>query len=106
MSDLSAVDINWKMLTIARPETKMEEAFYTKYLWIFSLSNSHLHIFRLVELDRLRISTLKMEGEELARHGGKDPDIDVKNPSKSLGGVVVKTIQVKRKHELKGKIEF
>jgi hypothetical protein len=95
LSDLSCVDINWKMLTIARPETKMEEAFYTKYLWIlFSLSYSHFYILRLVELDRLRIATLKMEGEELARHGGKDPDIDVKNPSKSLGGVVVKTIQV------------
>ena len=59
----------------------------------------------MVELDRLRIATMKMEGEELARHGGKDPDIDVKNPSKSLGGVIVKTIQVERKHDLKGKIK-
>ena len=30
LSDLSSVDINWKMLTIARPDTKVEEVFYTK----------------------------------------------------------------------------
>jgi hypothetical protein len=30
MSDLSSVDINWKMLTLARPANKMEEHYFTK----------------------------------------------------------------------------
>ena len=31
MSDLSGVDINWKMLTNQRPESKKEEEFFSKY---------------------------------------------------------------------------
>ena len=56
---------------------------------------SNLLLYRLVELDRQRITTLKSEREELDNNGGKDPDIDVRNPSMSLGGVVVKTIMVR-----------
>ena len=54
------------------------------------------NIFRLVELDRLRIATLKMEKKQLTKNGGKDPDIEVQVPSKSLGGVTVKTIKVQK----------
>ena len=61
-----------------RPETKKEETFFTK----------------LVELDRLRIATRKMEDEEWARNKGKDPDISVRRACMSLGGVTVKTILV------------
>ena len=30
ISDLSSVDINWKMLTLARPNTKSEEEIFSK----------------------------------------------------------------------------
>ena len=30
ISDLSSVDINWRMLTLARPETKIEEEIFSK----------------------------------------------------------------------------
>ena len=30
--DLATVDINWRMLTIARPSCKMEDDYFTKYL--------------------------------------------------------------------------
>ena len=38
---------------------------------------------------------MRIEKEELENNGGQDPDIEVRNPSKSLGGVVVKTIMVR-----------
>ena len=31
MSELSEVSIDWKMLTIARPEKKLDELFYSQY---------------------------------------------------------------------------
>ena len=31
IADLSAVDINWKMLTLARPKTKVDEEIFSKY---------------------------------------------------------------------------
>ena len=30
ITDLSAVDINWKMLTLARPKTKVDEEIFSK----------------------------------------------------------------------------
>ena len=30
ISDLSSVDINWRMLTLARPESKIEEEIFSK----------------------------------------------------------------------------
>ena len=30
MSDLSGVTIDWKMLTLARPKTKIDEQFFAK----------------------------------------------------------------------------
>ena len=45
-----------------------------------------------------------MEQEEIAANGGNDPDIEVQNPSKSLGGVVVKTIMVNNNHSGVSKI--
>lgn len=30
IADLSAVDINWKMLTLARPKTKVDEEIFSK----------------------------------------------------------------------------
>jgi hypothetical protein len=29
--DLATVDINWKMLTVARPTSKQDDEFFTKY---------------------------------------------------------------------------
>ena len=31
IGDLSSVDINWKMLTLARPTTKIDEDIFSKY---------------------------------------------------------------------------
>ena len=31
ISDLSSVNINWKMLTLARPKTKTDEEIFSKY---------------------------------------------------------------------------
>jgi hypothetical protein len=67
------------MLTVARPGSKIEEAFFTK----------------IVELDRLRIATRRQESEEMARYNGEYQDIEFKRASKSLGGVAVKTIMVR-----------
>ena len=36
IADLSAVDINWKMLTLARPKTKVDEEIFSKYVWLKS----------------------------------------------------------------------
>ena len=36
MSEISSVDINWKMLTLVRPGSKTDEQFFTKWgSWIF-----------------------------------------------------------------------
>ena len=45
-----------------------------------------------MELDRLKLKTL--EKDRLRFGGDGDPDIDVQHPSKSMGGVEVKTIKV------------
>ena len=50
---------------------------------------------RLVDLDRRRIETRRKEKEDLDRNNGKDPDIEIKRASKSLGGVTVKTVMVR-----------
>ena len=52
-------------------------------------------LFRLVDLDRRRIETRRREKEDLDRNNGKDPDIEIKRASKSLGGVTVKTVMVR-----------
>ena len=49
---------------------------------------------RLVDLNKLKISTRKLEAEILLKNNGVDPDITEKNAAKSLGGVIVKTFQV------------
>ena len=78
ISDLSSVDINWKMLTNVRPSNKMEEEFFSK----------------LVELDRLSLASRELERRELAQHGGKDPDIVILRPSQSMAGVTQKIVKV------------
>ena len=35
ITDLSSVNINWKMLTLARPKTKTDEEIFSKYEFIF-----------------------------------------------------------------------
>eukprot|EP00090_Calanus_glacialis_P027315 TRINITY_DN43018_c0_g1_i1.p1 TRINITY_DN43018_c0_g1~~TRINITY_DN43018_c0_g1_i1.p1 ORF type:complete len:192 (+),score=46.49 TRINITY_DN43018_c0_g1_i1:130-705(+) len=77
ISDLSSVDINWKMLTLARPETKIEEEIFSK----------------LVQLDKLRLASRQAEADNLDACGGKDPDIIVKNASESKGGVIEKLVK-------------
>jgi len=77
ISDLSSVDINWKMLTLARPDTKIEEQIFSK----------------LVQLDKLRLSSRQAEVDSLYDCGGKDPDIIVKAASESKGGVIEKLVK-------------
>ncbi|XP_059079413.1 uncharacterized protein LOC131877682 isoform X2 [Tigriopus californicus] len=77
ISDLSSVDINWKMLTLARPNNKTDEEIFSK----------------LVQLDKLRLQTRAKEAEQALARGGKDPFIVVKNPSASKGGVAEKSIK-------------
>ena len=52
---------------------------------------------RLVELERLTVATRDRERKELVKNGGKDPDIVIKKPSQSLGGVTQKIIKVSDK---------
>merc|ERR1712062_665385 len=78
ITDLSSVDINWKMLTLARPKTKTDEEIFSK----------------LVQLDKLRLQTRAKEEEQALARGGKDPFIVVKNPSASKGGVAETSIKV------------
>ena len=37
ITDLSSVNINWKMLTLARPKTKTDEEIFSKYVHIYYL---------------------------------------------------------------------
>ena len=54
-------------------------------------------LFRLVELDKLRLNTRKEEAKDLAAKGGVDPSIIIMPPSASKGGVSEKLIKVGRK---------
>ena len=49
---------------------------------------------RLVDLERQRLKTRKLEEKELQLHSGKDPDFIVRNPSESQGGVLETYITV------------
>ena len=49
---------------------------------------------RLVDLERQRLKTRKLEEKELQLHSGKDPDLFVRNPSESQGGVLETYITV------------
>jgi len=78
ISELSSVDISWKMLTLARPTSKVDEDIFSK----------------LVELDKLRLATRKEEEAAIAAKGGIDPFYIVMPPSASIGGVGEKLIKV------------
>ena len=43
ISDLSCVDINWRMLTLARPENKIDEEIFSK-----CNKNSSLFVFKAI----------------------------------------------------------
>ena len=48
IADLSAVDINWKMLTLARPKTKVDEEIFSKWdMRFFFLMKMKLSVFLL-----------------------------------------------------------
>ena len=51
-------------------------------------------LFRLVELDKLRLGTRKEEAKELAAKGGVDPYIVLQPASASRGGVSEKLVRV------------
>ena len=51
-------------------------------------------LLRLVELERLSRKTRKAEEKERHQGGGTDPDVSVKKPSKSEGGVMETFIKV------------
>ena len=57
-------------------------------------SLSSYHLYRLVHLDKLRLSSRREESDVLDAAGGKDPDIIVKNASESKGGVIEKFVKV------------
>ena len=50
---------------------------------------------RLVELDKLRLTTRKEETKELAAKGSADPSVVIIPPSASKGGVLEKIIKVR-----------
>lgn len=62
--DLAQVDINWKMLTVARPSTKLDDEYFTK----------------LVNLEKLRLQTRRQAGPRTRRTFG------------FLGGITVRRI--------------
>ena len=84
ISDIASTDINWKMLTMIRPENKIEEQYFTKYL----VGCGQLLFPRLVELERLRMLSRRKEEEEMESSQGVDPDIKVKMPSMTKGAVI------------------
>ena len=96
ISDLSSVDINWRMLTLARPESKIEEEIFSKWEFLMTIQGKppDYELRRLVHLDKLRLATRREESEILFDAGGKDPDIIVKAASESKGGVIEKLIKV------------
>ena len=53
-----------------------------------------MFLFRLVELDKLRLGTRKEEAKELAAKGGVDPYIVLQPASASRGGVSEKLVRV------------
>ena len=84
------------MLTLARPESKIEEEIFSKYgfIFIFPAVSFYPLSLRLVHLDKLRLSTRREEADVLEAAGGKDPDIIVKAASESKGGVIEKFVKV------------
>ena len=52
LEDLAAVDISWRMLTMARPKNKLEEDIFS----------------RIVELGKLRVNTIRHEAKVLESH--------------------------------------
>merc|ERR1712037_689476 len=70
MAELAAVEINWRMLTMAR---NIDISFFS----------------RLVELTRLKLATTRKEEKERLVRGVNDPDILVKRPPENPGGMTV-----------------
>ena len=90
MSDMSSVDINWQMLTDARPANKTEESFYKKKVFWRIKIQITFYLSRLIELERLKLATIKKEEDDFFKKGRKDPDIEVSRKN----GLKVKTILV------------
>lgn len=78
MAELAAVEINWRMLTMARPTTNIDISFFS----------------RLVELTRLKLATTRKEEKERLLRGVDDPDIVVKRPAENPGGMTVTIFKV------------
>ena len=90
MSDMSSVNINWQMLTDSRPANKTEESFYKKKGFLRMKIQITFHLSRLIELERLKLATIKKEVDDFFKNGRKDPDIEVSRKN----GLKVKTILV------------
>ena len=45
IADLSSVDINWKMLTLARPTSKIDEDIFSKYINFISLNRQQTRMY-------------------------------------------------------------
>ena len=65
--DLTSVNINWKMLTLARPANKMEEAIFTR--WVlresFYVKDNIFFPVRLVQLEKQQMTSRRAERAEV-----------------------------------------
>ena len=68
------------MLTLARPTSKVDEDIFSKWVFLSIIIITNIMImmimmnmFRLVELDKLRLATRKEEEAAIAAKGGIDP---------------------------------
>ena len=79
-------------------KTRWRKSFSQSWVFVAKIvSTFYQRTRRLVELERLTVATRDMERKELVKNGGKDPDIVIKKPSQSLGGVTQKIIKVSDK---------
>ncbi|CAG7824235.1 unnamed protein product, partial [Allacma fusca] len=74
LEDLAAVDINWRMLTMARPNNKLEEDIFS----------------RIVELGKLRLNTQKFEAKVLASTANAAPGSQSNATLANMGIIVSK----------------
>ena len=68
------------MLTLARPTSKVDEDIFSKWVFLsiiiiinIMMMMIVMNMFRLVELDKLRLATRKEEEAAIAAKGGIDP---------------------------------
>ena len=58
------VNINWKMLTMARPTNNIDTSFFSRWNDLHIQKIFRFCLFRLVELTRLKLATTRKEEKE------------------------------------------